>query len=142
MLVERALDGGAVGALINAQEVLDVDALDDKHLVLNLDLAEAFTDQPALTRWNLARLQRASKRAGQSASGCSHDVIQRRRMLGLAAARDTVVIRDLVMDAEGHGLGLGRNRRAAQRASYTLDADARSIGDVGHGAILRTDHAR
>jgi hypothetical protein len=65
-----------------------MDALDHQHAILDLDLARRLSDQPSFASGDLARLQRASKRPGQSATGGRHDVIERRRVLGLSAAGD------------------------------------------------------
>lgn len=58
-------------------KVIDnMDAAYHKDFVLCLDLASYISIQIPVARIDLARLQRASKRAGQSAAGSSHDIIK------------------------------------------------------------------
>jgi hypothetical protein len=114
-----------------------VDAFDDEHAVLLLDLAGGLSDESSFRGVDLARLQRASERAGQSASGCGDDVVERRRVLGLAATWDTVVVGNLVMNPEEDRLKLGWNGRSPQRTADTFDSDQRDIRDLAHAASSR-----
>ena len=100
MVIERALDRVSVGGGIHAQRVLHVDALDHEHAVLVLDLAASLARQPAFARIDATRFQRAPERPRESAGRRSDDVIERRRPLRVAAARDAVMVGDLVVDAE------------------------------------------
>jgi len=127
---EGALHLAAVGVLVEAEAVGDVDPAEDQHTVVRLDLAARLGDQSALARVHSARLQRAPEGAGQSAGGGCREVVERRRALGIAAARDAVVIGDLVVDAE---LDLGvRQLGTPERALDPLDADPGGVDDLTH----------
>ena len=67
---------------------LDVNTSYDEYPIIGLDFSDDVCREPTVACINLARLQRASKRPGQSATGGRHDVIERRRVLGLSAAGD------------------------------------------------------
>src|SRR6266545_4766911 len=121
VMLERALDLGAVGVLIDAQRVLDVDPLDDEHAVLVFDLAASLSREPARARRNLTRLQRASERPRESPARRRDDVVERRRVLGLAAAIDAVVVCHLVVDSEPDRLVAPRDERTPERAAQALD---------------------
>lgn len=125
MVVERPLDLVAIRVGVDGEVVRRVDALDHDHaVVLGLDLAGDLTEQVALTGWDLTRLQRASKGAGQSAAGGGDDVVERRRALGLGSGRNAVVLGDAGVDTEHHGLRLGRDMGAAKRTANALDTYA------------------
>ena len=87
---------------------LDMDALDDQHLPLELDLSGRFARQEALTCINLTRLQRASEGPGQSTGGRRYDVVEGRGMLLELAGRELVVLGNGAMDAEYDRLLFGR----------------------------------
>lgn len=59
---------------------MDSDPLDHKHVVLGLDLADSLDLEPLALDVDLTRFQRAGKRAGQSAAGRRHDVVERGRV--------------------------------------------------------------
>ncbi len=54
----------------------NTDASYHQDLVFCLDLASYISSQISVARVDLARFQRASKRAGQSAASSSHDIIK------------------------------------------------------------------
>jgi hypothetical protein len=120
-----------------------VDPLDHEDTVFGLDLADRVGDESSLSRADLTRLQRASEGAGQSAGGGRDDVVKRRSVLGLAAARNAVVVGDLVVNAEGDRVALARYKRAAKRAAHALDPNPRVVTDLGHRShiqsVLRND---
>jgi hypothetical protein len=137
MRLEGALDllAGRVG--VDTEPVADTDALDHEHAVVEFDLADRLAGQPFLARVDVACFQRASEGAGQSAAGGGDDVVEGGRVLGLAAARDAVVVCDLGVDAEEDRICLGRQLGASKRAAESRDSDARGVDDVRHGASLR-----
>ncbi len=100
VMLERPLDLGAVDVGLDAQAISDMDPLDHKHAVFDLDLARCLTDEPAVACVDLTRLQRASEGAGESAAGGGDDVVERRRTLGISRSCDPVVLGDLVVDTE------------------------------------------
>lgn len=65
---------------IGLQRHADVDAADDQNVILELDLANRFRDQPFIRRINLTRLQRASEGSRQSTRSGRDHVIQSGRM--------------------------------------------------------------
>jgi hypothetical protein len=103
VVFEGALDCGAVGVRIKLELVDDVDPLDNEDAVLVLDLAPRFGDESAFACGDVTRLQRASERPGQSTGGSGDDVIQGGRPLGVAPARDPIVVGDFVVHAEPDG---------------------------------------
>ena len=103
MVLEGALDCSAVGVRIELELVDDVDPLDDEDAVLVLDLAPRFGNEFAFACGDVTRLQRASERPGQSTGGSRDDVIQGGRTLGVAPARDPIVVGDFVVHSEPDG---------------------------------------
>jgi hypothetical protein len=81
--------------------VVDVDTFDNEHLAVELDLADGFADQLAVTCVYPARLQRAPEGAGQSPTRRGDDVIERRRVGRIILGRDAVVCGDLGVDSKG-----------------------------------------
>jgi len=106
------------------QAVADGDPLDDQNSVLHLDLADRLDLEGLPLHFDLTRLQRTRKRAGQSAPGCRHHVIQRGRMRRELLRRNPVVLRHLRMDAEHDRLLLDRKIRKTLRTAQTLDPNA------------------
>jgi hypothetical protein len=102
----------------------DVDSADDQDTFFGLDLTGNFRSQLAVAGIDLTRFQRASEGARQSAAGGRDRVVERRRSLNVAAARDAVVVSDLVVDAELDRLLADGKIGAAQRTAHALDADA------------------
>jgi hypothetical protein len=113
-----------------------VDALNHKHALFLLDLADCFGHQPVNRRRDLTRLQRASKGSGQSTGGPGDDVVERRRMGREGIRRYFIVLGDSAVDAEDHRLGFGRQISTPHRASFALDADYGSIDYVSHFATI------
>ena len=133
VMVEGAGDLFAVGVGVEREREADVDSSDHQHAVLGLDLADRLCGQSSFSGGDLTRLQRASEGAGQSPGGGSDHVVERGRMCRLAAARDAVVVRDLVVDAELDRLLTGGEVGTAQGPANALDPDAGPVDDVSHG---------
>jgi hypothetical protein len=129
VVLEGALDRGAVGIRIELEQVDDVDTLDDEDAVLVLDLAPRFGDESAFACGDVTRLQRASERPGESTGRRGDDVVERRRPLGVAAALDPVVVGDLVVDAEPDRLRCAGHVRPAQRAFDSLHPRPTGVDD-------------
>ena len=80
---------------VKLQAVANVDASDDQHLPVQLDLTGCFRGQESLPGRDPARLQRAPKGSGESPGGGSHDIVQRGRV-GLVDGRiHSVMLCDL-----------------------------------------------
>jgi hypothetical protein len=80
---------------VKPQVVANVDASDDQHLPVQLDLTIRFRSQESLPGRDPARLQRAPEGSGESPGGGSHDVVQRGRV-GLVDCRiHSVMLCDL-----------------------------------------------
>ena len=68
-----------------------VDALDDQHLFIFLDVTDGFRDQEALTRRYLTRFQRASECPGQSTTGGGDQIVQGCRMWIMIGHADAIM---------------------------------------------------
>ncbi len=102
-----ALDGLAV-LCHSAQVIGHMDSSENEHLVVRLDLSFHFSRQLSIAGVDVARLQRASERAEQSASRRGDDVVDRRGM-GLGYFRGhAIMLGDGAVDAEHRRLGFGR----------------------------------
>ncbi len=113
MLV-RASGGVLLFRRTTPQLVADPNALDDEHAVLDLDIPLGLGGEMSLASVDLARLQRATQRAGESTCRGGDHVIERCRMrLELAGFRP-VMRRHLVVHAERNRLGLSREVRVSQ----------------------------
>jgi hypothetical protein len=127
----HALDGGA--SLGRGGEVIgDVDAADDQDVVFELDLTPDLGREATVAGVDVARLQRTSEGAGQSAAGGGYDIVESRGVglddLGI----HLVVGGDGTVDAESHGTGFGGEIGESQRPGLALDSHLRNIDDVAH----------
>src|SRR2546421_7891483 len=83
-------------------------------------------------RLDPARLQRTTQGPGQS-TGCRGDQVVERGGARLVLPRlASVVLGDLVVDAEGDGLPLRGQEGVPQRALEALDPDSRDVGWLRH----------
>jgi hypothetical protein len=114
------------------EPVADRDSLDHQYAVLCLDLADRLDVVLIGINFDLTRLQRAGKGAGQSASGGSDNVVQRRRVRRVLTGPYAVMLGDFGMHAERHWLRLGWEVRKPLRPAEPLDLDARDVGDICH----------
>jgi hypothetical protein len=122
-----ALVLGAAG-----QRVAHANPLDDEHLLVEVDLAFGFRRKPALARVDPARLQRATQGAGESTGRGGDDVVERGRVVLILAGRRAVVLTNLVVGSEEHGVGLRRQERATNGTVVPDDPDSRDVlGLVG-----------
>ena len=133
---EGAGDPFAVGVRVGRQRELDVDSFDHEHAVLGLDFADRLCGQSSFSGGNLTRLQRASKRAGQSPGGGSDHVVERGRMCRFAAAGNAEVVGDLVVNAEQDRLILGRQQRASPRAPHAFDSHSGVVAALARHAAI------
>jgi hypothetical protein len=130
VVLEGALDRGAVGIRIELEPVDDVDTLDDEDAVLVLDLAPRFGDESAFACGDVTRLQRASERPSQSTGGSGDDVVHGGRMLGLAPARDPIVVGDFVVHTEPDGFRCAGQLCPAPRSHQSLPTCAAGVDDL------------
>ncbi len=87
---------GLLPALFGDREpVAHVDALDDQHAVLGLDLADGLNVVAVRIDFDLTRLQRAGEGAGQSAPGRRDHVVERRGVRRVLLGPDAIVLGDL-----------------------------------------------
>jgi hypothetical protein len=119
-----------------AQPVGHDDALDDQRLVLKNDLADRYDAEIIRVNIDVTRFQRAGKGARQSPARGRDDIVQRRRARGKVVGADAVVLGDLGVDAEGHGVHLGGEVSQPLGPAQALDPDTRGIGDLGHVGLL------
>jgi hypothetical protein len=92
----------------DGESIAHVDAFDDQHAVLGLDLAHRLDFVALRIDFDLARLQRAGKGAGQSPPGCRHHVVERGRVGWVIVAADAIVFGDLGVNPESDRLTLSR----------------------------------
>lgn len=105
-----------------AQSIPHMNAADDEHAILLLDLAFCFRYQASCVRRNPARLQRAPQGTGQSASGRRDHVVECGGPLDIGLT--SVMRRHGSVDAEVHRILASRYPRAAIRPFHALDANA------------------
>ena len=124
---------------IGLQPELDVNALDDQDLPVELDLSRRFTDQEPFTGRDLTRLQRASEGPNQSTCGGCDRVVEGRCVRLVSPRLRSVVLGDRPVRSEPDRLGLCRKPGPALRTFYPLDADLGTISDVSHGVLQMTE---
>jgi hypothetical protein len=112
--------------------VVDRDALDHKHVVLGLYLADGLHLEPFGLDLDLTRLQRAGESARQSAAGGGYDVVECGRVWRELVRRNPVVLSDLGMHSEHHWVLLGGKVCQALRTAKPLDAHAGHVADLAH----------
>jgi hypothetical protein len=115
-----------------------VDALDHEHAILGLDLADGPDVVAVRIDFDLTRLQRAGKRAGQSAASCGDNVVERDRVGRVAVGIDAVVLGDLGVHAERDRLALGGQVGEPLRPAESLDPHPGDVGDLAQGGELYT----
>jgi len=117
----------------DGEPVVDSDPLDHEHSVVGFDLAGRLDVVALWIDFDLARLQRACERAGQSAAGRRNDVIERRGVWRVLGGIDAVVLGNLGVDPERDRVVLGRKVGEALWPAEPLDPDSRYVCDVAHG---------
>jgi hypothetical protein len=85
------------------QMIGDVNSLNDQYVVLCLDLSSNLPRQSFVACIDLARFQRASEGADQSAAGGRHYVIQRRGMRLCNLRANVIVVSHSSVHPEAHG---------------------------------------
>jgi hypothetical protein len=91
----------------NREPIIDPDPFDYEDPVVSFDLPGRLDLVPLRINLDLTRLQRACKRAGQSAAGRCDDVVKRRGARRVLPRIDAVVLGDLGMNPERDGIVLG-----------------------------------
>jgi hypothetical protein len=109
-----------------------VDASDDEHVLLGLDLADSFGDEPSVGRRDLTRIQRASESSTESTGRAGDNVIERRGARRISIRRDLVMLSNRAVHPESDRLRLTRQPGLSNRTFYSLDADLGSVHDSGH----------
>jgi len=110
--------------LRHREPVANGDAADHQHLVLELDLTDRLDVVALWIDFDLTRLQRAGEGAGQSAAGRRDHVIERRGVRRVLLGVHAVVLRDLGVHSEAHGLGFGGQMGEPLGAAEPLDPHA------------------
>ena len=139
MMLVRAPGGVLLIRRATLQLVADPNALDDEHAALDLDVALGLGREMSLAGVDLARLQRATQRAGESTCRRRDHVIERRGVRLEATGLRSIMLRHLVVHAERNRLGLSREVRVSQR---TFDALDPNVGDVGGHPLIVTSSIR
>jgi hypothetical protein len=70
------VDDRPVGVRVGAQRIADVDAFDDQHLAVQLDLAFRVSPETTASGGDAARLERAPEGADQSTGRGGDDVVE------------------------------------------------------------------
>ena len=99
--------------LTGTQAVVGVNPFQDEHIPIQFNLAGDFRSEVQVTCIDLARFQRAPKGSGQSAARRGHNIVDGGRVGWKLVRGNFVVLGNGRMDAEGHGLPLGRQIRSA-----------------------------
>jgi hypothetical protein len=118
----------------DCESIVDSDPLDHEHPVVGLDLPGRLNLVALRIDLDLTRLQRACKRAGQSATGRRNDIVKRRRVRRVLGWIDPVVLGYLGVNPERDGSLLCRKVRKPLGPAEPLDPDSRDIGDFSHRA--------
>jgi len=121
---------------IGLQFELGVNAADDQDPVFDLHFADRFGRQAIVRSWDLTRLQRASKGAGQSTCRRRNDVVQCGRVRLQRPGRYLVVLRHGAVHSENHRLVLSRQIGPANRALHALDSNFGTVHNVGHSGMV------
>ena len=108
----------------DGEPVVDSDPLDHEHSVVGFDLAGRLDVVALWIDFDLARLQRACERAGQSAAGRRNDVIERRGVWRVLGGIDAIVLGNLGVDPERDRVVLGRKVGEALWPAEPLDPDS------------------
>jgi hypothetical protein len=136
MHLVHALGGFPLGR-VEHQVIICMDALDHQDLAVSFDLTPGFRNQPAVTGRNFARLQRATERAGQSASGRRDDIVEGGGVRLVHIGIDPIMLGDLGVHSEEHRGGHVGQVSAAQRSLDPFDSDTRGVSHlVFHDGLL------
>jgi len=127
----HSLDVGAP-VLGDGEAVIDPDPLDHEDAVFGLDLAGGLDLVALGIDVDVTRLQRAGKRTGQSPTGRSDDVVERRGVRRIPLRIDAVVLGHLRVDPESDGALLGGQVGEPLGAAEPLNPDLRGVGEVSH----------
>jgi hypothetical protein len=135
--VERVHPLSFLSAFLRDREpVAHMDAFDEQHAVLCLDLANRLDLITLGIDLDLTRLQRAGEGARQSTASSGHNVVQCRGVGWVLLRPDAVVLGYLGVHAEHNGRVLGGQKGKTLRAAKTLNPHARNVRNVAHEAEL------
>jgi hypothetical protein len=122
---------------INCQVVPHMDAFHDQHVAILFEFSRRVSHEQSLTGGNLARLQRTSERAGQSACRRRNEIIEGSRVGGVNRRINPVMFRDFRMNAKEYRLVVCRQVRPAQRPFDALNPHIRSVDNmICHSGFL------
>lgn len=100
-----------------------MNAFDQEHPVVLLNLSGHVGDQPPFAGRNFARLQRAPEGSGESPSGGRDQVVERGGVRRVLLNIYTVVISHRSVHPEQDRLGLFREKRFSERSTDPFDSD-------------------
>ena len=124
----RPFSGLSLDLWTAEQAIADPDVLDGQHLVLDEDLTFGLRRQLAVARIDPARFQRASQCPCESTRRRRDHVVEGRGVIRVLTRGGAVVLSDLVVSPEDHGLWLRRQVRLPDRPSVPDDSYPRGIG--------------
>lgn len=108
----------------------DLYSLDHQRLALQPDFSRDLGRKVSFCQRNAARLQRASKGAGQSPAGGCYDVVECRRLRRKGGRIDSVVLRNLGVDTEHRRLSRSRKIGSPHGSFDAFDTDARGVDSI------------
>src|SRR5271168_5500175 len=100
----------------------NMDAPDDKYIVLQFDFTDCLRHQSLIRGVYVTRLQRASKGAGQSNRSRGDNVVQGRGMGLEDRRRNLVMLRHCPMHSEDYRLRFGREIRPANGSLHAFNS--------------------
>ena len=110
---------------------------DHQDVVLQLDFTDGFRDETIVRCRNLARLQRASKGAGESAGGGGDNVVQGGRVFLERSGRQLVMRGHGAVRAEDHRFAFGGQVRPANGPLDPFESDFGAVHHFSHGGHLK-----
>jgi hypothetical protein len=122
--------------LRSAELVANGDSFDHEHVVLQENLAHGFNFEALPLDVDLTRLQRACERAGQSAAGGGHDIVERRRVRMELFGIGPIMLGHLGVHPKRHRLGLRGQVRQALRTAEALNPHPGKVGGISHVRVL------
>jgi len=112
------------------QAIVHADALDHERVAVEFNLAACLSGQLVSRGIDLARVQRACKRAEQSSAGRCDDVVKGRRVGRIVVRRNLVMRGDLGVHAEHNRCILRWQKGVADGTIDAFDSNPRRIGDI------------
>lgn len=121
-----------IGVGLELEPVAHGNALDHQRVALQLNFTNSFGLETTASGGNAPGFQGTPERAGQSAGGRSHHVVERGGMRFEAAWAGVIMLCHLGVHPERHRGCLGRQISMTQGALIAHDADPGPVDDPAH----------